>query len=173
MGVSQPLIQIVDETDNPVGESSITDARLQGSWHRVVRTVVEDTQGMVLLQKRAPTMHDFPNCWDSASAGHVDTGESYEIAARRELFEEIGLRYVNDLHELGYQKVARTVGDEIINRFEKIYKIVIEHTDNFSIQATEVSAVQWFTVDEIQAMIRDHPETVTYGLRKIMHNYYS
>ncbi len=171
--MSQPLIQIVDGADTPVGESSIADVRLQGSWHRIVRIIVEDKQGMMLLQKRAPTMHDFPNCWDSASAGHVDAGESYEEAARRELFEEIGLRYVNDLHEVDYQKIARTVGDEIINRFEKIYKIVIEHTDNFSIQATEVSTVQWFTVAEVQKMIHDHPETVAYGLQKIMHNYYS
>ena len=47
--------------------------------------------GELFLQKRSPWKDKHPNKWDSSAAGHLDAGEDYETAARRELSEELGL----------------------------------------------------------------------------------
>ena len=45
----------------------------------------------ILLQKRASVKKVFPNHWDVSVAGHVGAGEKIEVAAIREVHEEIGL----------------------------------------------------------------------------------
>ena len=35
-----------------------------------------------------------PGLWDISSAGHVNSGESYEVGAHRELWEELGIKTV-------------------------------------------------------------------------------
>src|SRR5437763_6195321 len=37
------------------------------------------------------TKDTFPGAWDSSASGHVDSGESYDACALRELREELGL----------------------------------------------------------------------------------
>ena len=43
------------------------------------------------MQKRAITKKVFPGLWDISVAGHVGAGEAILTAAKREIFEEIGL----------------------------------------------------------------------------------
>lgn len=98
--MEENLIQIVDEHDNPVGQASKAEMWRDGLWHRVVRIMAVRKDGAILLQKRAPTKQPFPNCWDNSAAGHVDAGEDYLAAAKRELMEELGLQNVS-LEEVG------------------------------------------------------------------------
>jgi 16S rRNA (adenine1518-N6/adenine1519-N6)-dimethyltransferase len=52
--------------------------------------------------------------WDSSAAGHLDAGEEYESAARRELSEELGINDAKLIHvgnlppseQTGYEHVA-------------------------------------------------------------------
>lgn len=59
--------------------------------HRAVHMILRDTSGAVLLQKRSMWKDRNPGLWDSSAAGHVDSGETYGEAARRELQEELGV----------------------------------------------------------------------------------
>lgn len=50
----------------------------------------------VLLGHRNPNRRDYPDCWD-VPGGHVEAGETYPVALRRELFEEVGVEIdIND-----------------------------------------------------------------------------
>jgi isopentenyldiphosphate isomerase len=77
-----PPIQIVDVDDKPTGGASMADAYSKGLIFRVVYILVQDESGRILLQKRAPKVATFANCWDISAAGHVDEGESYEFSAQ-------------------------------------------------------------------------------------------
>lgn len=60
--------------------------------HRSVHVVVFDRSGKkILLQKRSMLKDIQPGKWDTAVGGHVDSGESVETAAARELQEELGI----------------------------------------------------------------------------------
>lgn len=57
--------------------------------HRIaVAALVRD--GEVLLAHRHPQRAAYPDCWDLVG-GHIEPGESPEVAVRRECREEIGV----------------------------------------------------------------------------------
>ena len=53
--------------------------------------LIRNLRGDLYLQRRALHKDCDPGLWDSSSAGHVDRGEDYEVAAHRELRATDGL----------------------------------------------------------------------------------
>ncbi len=169
--MSDILIQIVDENDQPVGAATGSEAWTNGLIHRIARIMVEDLRGRVLLQKRSSNSTLYPSCWDNSAAGHVDEGESYEIAANREASEEIGLKNVK-LEAIGYYRSSDHYQNKILNRFNKVYRVVIDPDTIFKVDPGEVSEVRWFTIDEVKKLIADHPDQVTDGILQVFENFY-
>lgn len=165
-----PPILIVDKQDNPIGEASMEEAQQKGLYHRIVRVHVEDKDGRILLQKRAATVATFPNCWDNSAAGHVDAGETYEQAARRELLEELGIKA--KLVVVGSYQTNDVWDDKKINRFNKVYRAIVDANTKLTPQTTEVSEVAWLTVDDIRQLIKDSPDKVTDGIVDVMKQFY-
>lgn len=164
-------IQIVDENDLPVGSATKQEAWDKGLIHRVVRIMIENKQGQVLLQHRHPSKDLFPNCWDNSAAGHVDAGEDYDVAAIRELEEELGVRGV-PLVVIGNYYVDITWKGHKMKRFCRTYKAKLE-TLPHKLEAGKVDDVRWFTPEEIRKLIAEHPDQVTDGLQQVMERYYS
>ncbi len=89
---SDEKVDLVDEGDSVVGESTLGECVREGLLHRAVAVVVSRPGGKVLLQQRTRKDLWQPGMWTLSCTGHVRKGESYEDAARRELDEELGLR---------------------------------------------------------------------------------
>ncbi|RME38122.1 MAG: NUDIX domain-containing protein, partial [Deltaproteobacteria bacterium] len=89
------LFDIVDEEDRVVGRATRSECHGNPSLiHRVVHVLVFDCKGCLLLQKRHPDKDIQPGKWDTSVGGHLDAGEDYLQAARREMAEELGIRGV-------------------------------------------------------------------------------
>lgn len=168
--MSQLPIQIVDKDDKPISQAPMLEAQQKGLIHRIVRIMVEDGKGNILLQKRSSTMLRWPNCWDNSAAGHVDAGEDYLTAAKRELAEEIGLKNV-ELKEVDTYYTDSRLDELILRRFNKLYKITVNKTPN-NIDPGEVAEVKWFSIKDAAKLIKDHPDLVTDGLTDVMERYY-
>ncbi len=164
------LITIVNENDEPIGSATISKARQKGLIHRIVRIMVEDSRNRILLQKRSNNMESYPGCWDHSAAGHVDSGEDYLSAAKRELFEEIGIR-AESLEEIYTYYSKKESGGQIIKRFNRVYKLVSD-IEKTKLQESEVEETKWFTLDEIKRYIKDHPDKVTDGIEYVISRYY-
>lgn len=167
--MSYPPIMIVDEHDVPIGEASMEEAQAKGLYHRIVRINLEDSAGRLLLQKRSPAVMS-PNRWDHSAAGHVDAREDYMQAAERELQEELGIRV--KLQEIGSYQSKHVYGDKIFNRFNKVYRAVIDVDTQVTLQPEEVSEVKWLTRDEIKHLMQDAPDQVTDGIVDTMNQFY-
>lgn len=163
-------IQIVDEDDNPLRPGTREEAQKLGLYHRIARVIVEDQDGNILLQKRASTKDTYPGYWDNAAAGHVDAGESYEVAAARELQEELGIRA--DMTLLGNYAKNSAYEDKLLNRFHAVYKVVVPSATKFVLQTEEVDEVRWFSLAEINQMIFDPDVKVTNGVRDAINMFY-
>ncbi len=167
---TENLITIVNENDEPIGSATISEARQKGLIHRIVRIMVEDSNNRILLQKRSNNMESYPGCWDHSAAGHVDYHEGYLSAAKRELFEEIGI-IAESLEEIDTYFSENESGGQIIKRFNRAYKHVSD-TEKTKLQESEVEEVKWFTLDEIKRYIKDYPDKVTDGLEYVISRYY-
>jgi isopentenyldiphosphate isomerase len=89
---SAELFPIVDEQGNILSSATRGECH-NGSklLHPVVHLHVFNSQGELYLQKRPAWKDIQPGKWDTAVGGHVDLGESVEIALKREAREELGI----------------------------------------------------------------------------------
>lgn len=88
----EEMFPLVDDEGNIVGAASRGECH-NGSklLHPVVHLHLFNSRGELYLQRR-PLWKDIqPGKWDTAVGGHVDLGESVEMALRREVREELGI----------------------------------------------------------------------------------
>tara|TARA_B100000809_G_scaffold178394_1_gene175989 strand:- start:1729 stop:2271 length:543 start_codon:yes stop_codon:yes gene_type:complete len=90
------LIDILTPEGKPTQKTALkSEAHKNGWFHATVHIWLFTSDKKILLQKRALTKKVFPGIWDISVAGHIAAGEEILEAAKREIFEEIGLQ-LND-----------------------------------------------------------------------------
>ena len=89
---NQEMFPIVDEQGNITGTATRGECH-SGSklLHPVVHLHIFNANGDLYLQKRPEWKDIQPGKWDTAVGGHIDLGESVDIALRREANEELGI----------------------------------------------------------------------------------
>lgn len=106
------LVEIVDESG--VVERVVTRREMRAGRlrHRSVFVAVQDERDRLLIHRRSPHKDVWPGWCDVAVGGVVGVGEDFETAARREVFEEIGLSAV-DLHTLDDGRLQTYDDDQV------------------------------------------------------------
>ncbi|AGA34923.1 Putative 7,8-Dihydro-8-oxoguanine-triphosphatase [Thioalkalivibrio nitratireducens DSM 14787] len=109
---------------------------------QVVCAVIRDTDGRILLARRAPGQH-LEGHWE-LPGGKVEPGESLESALQRELLEELGL-----VVTVG-EELARTEYDYDRGSIELIALQTLASGD--ITHMTVHDAFDWFAPDETKAI---------------------
>lgn len=87
------IFVVVDKNDKIIGYRTRGECHSDKSLiHRGVGVIVINDKGEILLQKRSQTKDTYPGYFTVATSGHVNKGESYMQTAKRETFEEIGVK---------------------------------------------------------------------------------
>ncbi|HVW21179.1 MAG TPA: NUDIX domain-containing protein [Opitutaceae bacterium] len=159
--ISEEFFDIVNARDEVVGRASRREVHARGLWHRAIHVLVFDRRGRVFLQKRSMLKDMAPGCWDSSCSGHVDSGEDYDQAAVRELWEEIGLR-VEAAPERWFRIEAR---DETGWEFVWVYRL--RHEGPFVLAPAEIERGEWFEPAEVSRRIADRPAEFAVSFRYI------
>jgi len=161
MDISDEIFDVVDASDSVIGRESRRRIHARRLRHRAAHILVFNRRGELFLQKRSMTKDSCPGLWDSSAAGHVDSGESYDDCARRELAEELGLE--PDAAPLRLFKLAACArtGEE----FVWVYRVCAEGP--FVLNALEIETGAWFTPAELSAWIGDRPDELSPIFRMI------
>lgn len=163
-------ILVVDENDQPVGKASFDEADAQGLIRRIVRLMLENNKGQVLLQKRSKTEMVYPGSWDNSASGHVDFGETNDQALMREACEELGIKDFKPKKIGHYYNEA--MRDKLkIKKFNHVYKSYYESTP-INYGKDEVDEVAWFDIKELKKLIKSEPDLFTDGVIDTISRYY-
>lgn len=168
--MAEELIQIVDANDQPVRGATKEAAWRDGLIHRIVHVYAFGPDGRLLLQKRADNIELYPGRWCESASGHVDEGEDWEQAARREMQEEVGITPAV-LEFLGTRRTSKVFQGRKLERFSRSYRTTIEEIP-INLQQKEVSSVHWVSLDKVKLEVRQEPEKFTDGLVEGINTYF-
>ena len=150
------IFDVVDEADVVVGQATRAEVHTKGLLHRAVHVFVVNSRGELLLQQRSPSKDVHPGVWDSSVAGHLDAGEDYLSAARREMGEEMGIEDVEP-QEIGIIAPSPATG------WEHVRLYLVRWDGRPSFPCSEIESVLWLPSDEIDAWIKARPEDFASG----------
>lgn len=136
------LFDVVNEKDEVVGSALRSKVHQDKSLiHRSVAVLVFQNNRLY-LQRRNETKDTYAGYWTCSCSGHVDIGETYEDAAKRELGEELGLQIEEPLLFLQKKIIRYPAETEYISffRYNTSVKIVVN--------ATEISEGKFFEFNQ-------------------------
>ncbi|GAA0680119.1 MULTISPECIES: NUDIX hydrolase [Clostridium] len=146
---------IYDKDRNNTGRTVVRGEKLkEGDYHLVIHAWIVNSDGKLLIQKRAKTVKAWPNMWAMTGGSAIKGENSYE-ACLREVSEELGIK-----PDMENAKVAFTS-----LRQDKITDVWIVR-QNFPVnqcrlQKEEVSDAKWVSKDEIKELI-DQKKFINY-----------
>ncbi|WP_435254761.1 NUDIX hydrolase [Tenacibaculum sp. A30] len=147
------LIDIVDENGNYTGKTCLkSEAHKHGYFHPTIHVWLYTSDKKILLQKRALSKKVFPGLWDISVAGHIAAGEDINIAALREVKEEIGFDILpENLHKIGTRKHMVNHPNGIIdNEFHHVFIAALTiPVEELTLQEEEVAELKLFDLKTI------------------------
>jgi isopentenyl-diphosphate delta-isomerase len=163
----EELFDVVDAQDEVVSQAPRWDVHARSLLHRAVHVLVHDEAGRFFLQRRSLGKDSFPGCWDASCTGHLDAGEDYETAARRELREELGWHDVSQpLRHVTKLAASPSTGYEFIEVF-----LLGPAAGPFELHPEEIIEGRWIDPRALSAEMRASPEEFSGAFRFLWEEY--
>ena len=162
---------LVDEQDSAIGKASKVSAHYQaGLLHRAFSVLLFDTNGKLLLQKRADDKVTFPGVWANSCCSHpLSSDHESELtdalgvkrAAVRKLHQELGIAQselnIDDFHFITKMMYSSRMNADWIER-EIDHILIIQADVTVTLNENEVSEIKWVTQDELQNILAGNVE---------------
>ncbi len=153
--VAAESFPVVDKNDRLLRDAPRAEVHGNKLRHRAVHILLFSANGDVFLQKRSRWKDRHPLVWDSSAAGHVSAGEEYDVAALRELDEELGIS--TDLKRVAKLPASEQTGQEFIWLYRG------RHDGPFRLAPSEIEHGEFFPVDLVRKWIRARPNDFAPG----------
>ena len=136
------VFDVVDDHDRVIGQATRGELHKNTDLtHRSVAVLVFRAKEL-FLQKRSATKDKYPKYWTCSVTGHVDSGETYEEAASRELFEEVGIPASTPMTQITEEVFKYPYETERMRFFR------CESAHPITLHPTEISEGKFFELNE-------------------------
>jgi isopentenyl-diphosphate delta-isomerase type 1 len=159
---------LVDEFDHPQGTAEKMQAHREGLCHRAFSVFLYRNNHTIelLIQQRAKEKYHSPNLWTNTCCSHPRPEENTLDAAKRRLFEELGvtlpLKSIGSFHYIAHF-------DNGLTENEVDHVIIGELTDEkIDPNSTEVQDTRWISIPDLQQELLLHPEKFTPWLGRVL-----
>ena len=156
----EELILLVDKKDNPSGYLEKIKAHQNGgTLHRAFSLFIYNSNGEMMLQKRAKQKYHFGDLWTNTCCSHQrDTDKTLEAAAHRRIKEEMGFdTELVEIFSMIYQADFENGLSEY--EFDHIYAGIYDEKPN--INSDEASEYKLIKLNELKEDIIKNPKTYT------------
>lgn len=152
------MVKILNEQGEETGViAEKLKAHKEGLCHGISAVAIINSEGKVLLQKRALIKRDEPGKWDLSAAGHISASDTVKEAVIRETYEEIGIKITeDDLEQIDTYLFKKEGINKYINHYTYLF-IVRKDIDEHMIvlQKSEVDEVKFVNKKEYNRMLND------------------
>ncbi|MBI4147188.1 NUDIX hydrolase [Candidatus Woesearchaeota archaeon] len=124
------FLDLVDQRDRVIGRERRSLVYAQGlSNFRVINAFIRNSKGELWIPRRTAAKKMFPLCLDMSVGGHVESGETYEQAFKRETKEETNL----DAERLPYIFLGKlTPHEHDVSAYQKVYEIRYDSVPDYN-----------------------------------------
>ncbi|MBT7903206.1 NUDIX domain-containing protein [Candidatus Woesearchaeota archaeon] len=165
----EEMLIVVDEQDNIIRHATRHECHEKKLLHRIIEVLVfkDNTYKEVLIQKRSSTKKVEHNMF-ALTEGHVGKGETYSLAARREVAEELFCEkeLPSDVEIEELFKISKLEGDPT---FMQVFRII--HPGPFNIDLVEVGEVFFQDINKVIKNITESPDEYTHSCRYVLEEY--
>lgn len=141
------FVDIVNERDQVIGTTTRKEAHEKFLCHRVTSIWFYNDHGEILLQKRSTKKDTFPGTLSISASGHVDSGDTVEKTAVKEIHEETGVTIqFSDLHFLEKKIVAYPPLNHFGNYFAYKFNGAIK---SLRFDPEEVEGFEWIKASRL------------------------
>lgn len=139
---------LYDKDRIKTGETMVRGSQFkENTYHLVVHVCIFNLEGKMLIQQRQPFKDGWPNMWDITVGGSAVSGDTSQLAAEREVYEEIG-------YKLSLDGIRPSLTINFDKGFDDIYLIQKDvDISKLKLQYEEVQSVKWASKEEILSMI--------------------
>ncbi len=123
-------LDLVNEQDEVIGKKLRSEVYAGNlSNFRVINAFVVNTRGELWIPRRSARKRIFPLCLDMSVGGHVESGETYDEAYRRETMEEIAV----DIDAVTQRLIGHlTPHEHHVSAFMNVYEITLDTVPNYN-----------------------------------------
>jgi isopentenyl-diphosphate delta-isomerase len=149
---------LVNERNEEIGSAPKLEAHTAGRLHRAFSVFVIDSDGKILLHRRADGKYHSSGLWTNACCGHPRPGESTPSAARRRLTEEMGIDC--ELNEAGVFTYRAQVDNDLIEH-ELDHVFIGRYSGSPLPDIDEVQDWQWISATALNEWLSREPSAFT------------
>ena len=169
MNSADELIDVLNADGRSTGVRKLRqEVHRDGDWHRSAHLWIVTRPGEILLQRRSLSKENNRGLWDVSVAGHINAGETPQLAIVREAEEELGLSISIEELEYAGSIVESSVlndGRYIENEFHEIF-IMRRDVDpkTLRLQPGEVEDVARVPVEQLRTRADLVPHAEEYAM---------
>jgi len=161
------IVDVVDEQCAIVGTISKKEAHRKGLLHPTVIAEVINKKGEWLLVTQAKDRQE-PGKYVSPMGGHVTHNETFEMALKREMKEELGMTQF-DFKYVGKFIYNVFVNNQQENHFFIVYEVYTEDKPRLSHEASEY---KYFSVEKLKSELKNNKEIFGISFLSVLTNLY-
>lgn len=167
--MSEELVVLVNEHDEPIGLMPKLEAHEKGVLHRAFSVFVFNEKEELMLQQRALSKYHSPGLWTNTCCSHQRDGEHSIEAGKRRLQEEMG--FVCDLKE-STSFIYKAPFDNGLTEHELDHILIGTFNEEPTINPEEVASWKWMSLGAIKKDMKETPEIYTAWFKIIFDKFY-
>jgi isopentenyldiphosphate isomerase len=154
------LMEVIDLTGRTIKVIPREEIIISNYRHKAAFVIVQNNKGEIYINQRKKNRKVYPLKWVVGAGGGVKAYESYEIAAKRELKEELGV-----VSEIEYLFDFSFKSDQA-NYLARVY--IAKYDGEVVLNLKESEQGKWAPKEEIIQFIAEHqlcPDTEQYIMK--------
>jgi len=132
--------------------------------HKAISVLIFD-KDKVLIQKRSKIKKTWPMYWANTCCSHPRKGESFQKAAERRLFEEMGIKTnLKRMFKVIYESKFNDIWGE--NEYDWVF--VGEYSGKVNPDPKEIAEYKWISLSKLKEDIKNNPQIYTPWFKMIL-----